>query len=365
MLCTKPNTLARAAFGTQLKHYVVKRNPSAKFKMEDIAQRAGVSLMTVSRALRVPDTVAPTTLKRILDVVNKVGYVPDSIAGGLASKRSGFVSLLVPSINNLHFAETAAALKAVLTPAGLQVLLGITNYEANAEERLVETMLRRRPEAMVLTNDGHSQRTRKLLTEAGVPVIDTWEMPKRLIATVGHAVGFSNKAAAKSMTDHLITRGYEKIGYLGEIADVGTRGHLRREGFVAAMQAAGLDDTRQVSLSAPPVGMLAGRAAFDALIQRWPDTQAVMCVSDPCAFGALSSCQLRGWPVPERMAIAGFGAFEISASSVPAITTVDVSGKEIGDATGRLLLSLLDPNQSTIESQKIQIATKVMLREST
>jgi LacI family transcriptional regulator, gluconate utilization system Gnt-I transcriptional repressor len=333
--------------------------------MEDIALKAGVSLMTVSRALRLPDTVAPATLKRILDLVNKVGYVPDSIAGGLASKRSGFVSLLVPSINNLHFAETAAALKAVLAPAGLQVLLGITNYEAHAEERLVETMLRRRPEALVLTNDGHSQRTRKLLTDAGVPVIDTWEMPKRLIATVGHAVGFSNKAAAKTMTDHLIARGYRRIGYLGEIGDVGTRGHLRRDGFVAAMQAAGLDDNRQVSLTAPPVGMLAGRAAFDALIDQWPDTQAVMCVSDPCAFGALSSCQLRGWPVPERMAIAGFGAFEISASAVPSITTVDVSGREIGDATGKLLLSLLAPDSNTSRHQKIHIATQVMLREST
>jgi LacI family transcriptional regulator, gluconate utilization system Gnt-I transcriptional repressor len=90
-----------------------------------------------------------------------------------------------------------------------------------------------------------------------------------------------------------------------------------------------------------------------------------MCVSDPCAFGALSSCQLRGWPVPERMAIAGFGAFEISASAVPSITTVDVSGREIGDATGRLLLSLLAQDSNTSRHQKIQIATQVMIREST
>jgi LacI family transcriptional regulator, gluconate utilization system Gnt-I transcriptional repressor len=314
--------------------------------MEDVAAQAGVSLMTVSRALRVPHTVAPATLKRILDVVEKVGYVPDSIAGGLASKRSGFVSLLVPSINNLHFSQTAAALKEVLTPAGLQVLLGITNYEAHAEERLVETMLRRRPEAVV-------------------PVIDTWEMPSRLIANVGHAVGFSNKDAAIAITGHLISRGYRRIGYLGELGDIGTRGRLRRDGFVTAMQAAGLDTNREVSLTAPPVGMLAGRQAFDALISQWPDTQAVMCVSDPCAFGALSSCQLRGWPVPNRMAIAGFGAFEISASAVPSISTIEVSGLEIGHEAGKLLLRLLDQARRPSGNQRIQIATRVMHRDST
>jgi LacI family transcriptional regulator, gluconate utilization system Gnt-I transcriptional repressor len=345
---------------------LVKKSPSApgKLRMEDIAAKAGVSLMTVSRALRTPDSLAPETLKRVLAIVKQSGYVPDSIAGGLASKRSGFVSLLVPSINNLHFAETAAALKAVLAPAGLQVLLGITNYEAQAEERLVETMLRRRPEAIVLTNDGHSARTRKLLAEAAVPVIDTWETPEKLIARVGHSVGFSNKAAAIEMTNHLIEQGYKRIGYVGEASDTGTRGRQRRDGFIEAMQAAGIDASRQVALSAPPVGMLEGRRAFDELMSQWPDTQAVMCVSDPCAFGALSSCQLRGWPVPSRMAIAGFGAFEISASSVPAISTISVSGSHIGRATGELLLAILS-GTSPVKAKRIEIPVEVLAREST
>jgi LacI family transcriptional regulator, gluconate utilization system Gnt-I transcriptional repressor len=337
---------------------------SSKLRMEDIALKAGVSLMTVSRALRTPNSVAPATLAKILKVVKTSGYVPDSIAGGLASKRSGFVSLLVPSINNVHFAETAAALKAVLAPAGLQVLLGITNYETNAEERLVETMLRRRPEAVVLTNDGHSPRTRKLLSEAAVPVIDTWETPGTLIPDVGHSVGFSNKAAVVQMMNHLIERGYKRIGYIGEINDTGTRGTQRRQGFVAAMQSAGLEAHRQIAHCAPPISMLDGRAAFDQLIAQWPDTHAVMCVSDPCAFGALSSCQLRGWAVPKRMAIAGFGAFEISASSIPRMTTVHVSGHEIGTAAGELILSLMK-NESRLNAQRIRIVTRVLAREST
>jgi LacI family transcriptional regulator, gluconate utilization system Gnt-I transcriptional repressor len=344
----------------------VKKSPATpnKLRMEDIAAKAGVSLMTVSRALRTPDSLAPGTLKRVLAIVKQSGYVPDSIAGGLASKRSGFVSLLVPSINNLHFAQTAAALKEVLAPAGLQVLLGITNYEAQAEERLVETMLRRRPEAIVLTNDGHSARTRKLLAEAAVPVVDTWETPEKLIAHTGHSVGFSNKAAAIAMTNHLISRRYKHIGYIGEASDAGTRGRHRRDGFNAAMQAAKMDNSRQISLSAPPVGMLEGRRAFDELMTRWPDTDAVLCVSDPCAFGALSSCQIRGWPVPDRMAIAGFGAFEISASSVPSISTISVSGTDIGRATGEMLLEILN-GAGDAKGKRVDIPTEVLIRQST
>ena len=129
------------------------------------------------------------------------------------------------------------------------------------------------------------------------------------------------------------------------------------------MQSSGMDSSRQVALSAPPVGMLEGRRAFDHLIARWPDTDAVMCVSDPCAFGALSSCQLRGWSVPKRMAIAGFGAFEISASSVPSITTISVSGLEIGRITGEMLLELLYGG-APLKTKLIEIPTALLIRQS-
>jgi LacI family transcriptional regulator, gluconate utilization system Gnt-I transcriptional repressor len=339
-----------------------------KLRMEDIARAAGVSSMTVSRALRAPDSVALATRLKILKLVKESGYVPDLIAGGLASKRSGFVSLLVPSINNVHYAEMAAALKEGLAPAGLQVLIGMSNYQPSSEENLVETMLRRRPEAIVLTNDGHSARTKKLLLESRIPVIDTWELP---VKPIGHAVGFSNRQAMRQIVEHLISRGYKRIGYIGEANDSGTRGTLRRQGFLDAMLAANLDTTRQLADAIPPINMLQGRSSFDRLIERWPDTQAVMCVSDPAAFGALTSCQMRGWKVPERMAIAGFGSFEISACAVPPITTVRVSGRELGAKTAELILQLREAKESGIRSgttnirtQKVLLETSILVRAS-
>ena len=339
----------------------------ASTRMADIASAAGVSLMTVSRALKPNTSVSAATRARVLSVVNRLGYVPDSNAASLAARRSGFVSLLMPSLNNSHFAETAMAIKETLEPHGLQLLLGHTHYQTQFEERLVQTMLNRRPEAIVLTYDGHSQRTRTLLKGAGIPVIDIWELP---INPIGHAVGFSNRAASRALAQRLIEQGYRRIAYIGESHDDGTRGTLRRLGFIDAMTTAGLAFDRQIAQAPPPINMEQGGDALVALLAKWPDTDAVMCVSDPCAYGVLMECQRRKINVPKQLAIAGFGAFEISANCLPQLSTVQVCGRSLGLATGQLILDLLQNRNSTDfeEKQKHQtilIDAEPVIRGST
>jgi LacI family gluconate utilization system Gnt-I transcriptional repressor len=117
--------------------------PSAP-KMSDVAKRAGVSAMTVSRALKADGAVSETTRQRILKAVDELGYVLDQTAGTLSSKRSGFVAALIPSLNNSNFSETAQGMERALLESGLQLLLGATDYEQDKEDRLVEAMLRRR-----------------------------------------------------------------------------------------------------------------------------------------------------------------------------------------------------------------------------
>ncbi len=311
-----------------------------RIKMQDVARAAGVSTMTVSRALRRDGRIAPGTRRRILKIVQDLGYVPDRTAASFSTRKSGFVGALVPSLNNTHFAETAAGLQNALQPAGLQLLLGNTNYLKDLAEKLIETMLERRPEAMVVTYDDHTPRARRLLIEAGIPVVEIWELPRH---PIGHVVGFSNRRAAAAMTQHLIDLGRTRIAFLGEADDKGTRGSERRKGFMDAVRAAGLGHQRQLNFARPPINMMQGRDAMTALLQRWPDTDAVLCVSDPCAYGALSACQIGGIDVPGQIAIAGFGDFEISHCAVPSISTVSVSGLTIGAQTGALVLELLDP----------------------
>ncbi|MEM7717949.1 MAG: LacI family DNA-binding transcriptional regulator [Pseudomonadota bacterium] len=306
--------------------------------MRDVARAAGVSRMTVSRALRKDSPVSKDTRERILKVVRDMNYVPDQMAGSLTTKRSGFVAVLVPSLNNLHFAETVQALTEELEEIGQQILLGHTDYSKAREEQLVETMLRRRPEAVVLSYDGHSDRTVALLSDAHIPVIELWERPAD---PVQHTIGFSNRAAAGEMTRALIDRGYRNIAFLGEADDAWTRGAARRAGWRDAMDAAGLSSHRLMEIGKPPLSIEDGARATPELLHAFPDTDCIFCVSDAPAYGALSALKSAGQRVPEDMGIAGFGNFEVSRFSMPAITTVKVDPRSIGAATGRLLAKVL------------------------
>jgi LacI family transcriptional regulator, gluconate utilization system Gnt-I transcriptional repressor len=331
-----------------------------RIKMTDVAKAAGVSTMTVSRALQKDGRIAPATRRRILQVVKQLGYVPDRLAGSFSSQRSGFIAVLVPSLNNPHFAESVRALVETVEADGVQILLGHTNYEAAREEQLIVDLLPRRPEAIVLTADAHTKRTRQLLRDSRVPVIETWDLPAK---PMGHAVGFSNVEAAKAMVRYLASCGYSRIAYVGEADDLGTRGARRREGFALAMAELGFPTDRILRHVRPPIGMSEGRAAFGEVIRRWPDTEAILCVSDPCAYGVMVEAIARGFDVPGQIGVAGFGDFEIGRCSEPSLTTIGVDAPGLGRATGDLLRKMAQ--SKLLSAEIIALPIGILPREST
>lgn len=327
--------------------------------MADVAKATGVSPMTVSRAFKHDSSVSETTREAILKAAEDLGYVFDATASTLRSQKTNFVAVTIPSINNANFAETVGGLTEGLKARGLQILLGNTEYDIHEEERLIEQLLRRRPEAIVVTGGKHTDRSRRLLANAGIPVIETWDLPSD---PLGHVVGFSNADAVRGMVDHFVTQGYTRIAFIGGDADRDTRGTDRRAGFIAAMQAHGLDTSRLIAAGAPPISMREGADAMAQLLTTLPDTEAVICVSDLSAFGALSECQRRGIAVPQQIAIAGFGDYEIGAVCVPSLTTIDPHPREIGAQTAALILAVLDGRQT--ETAKIILPPVLVRRES-
>lgn len=327
--------------------------------MADVARIAGVSPMTVSRAFKRDSSVSEATRDAILQAAEGIGYVFDSTASSLRSQRTDFVAVTIPSINNANFAETLRGLSEGLKARGLQILLGYTDYDIHEEERLIEQLLRRRPEAIVVTGGKHTPRTRRLLDSAGIPVIETWDLPAD---PIGHVVGFSNAEAVRGMIDHFVAQGVTRIAFIGGDADRDTRGTDRREGFVAAMRAQGLDASRLIDAGAPPISMREGADAMGRLLDRLPDTQAVICVSDLSAFGALTECQRRGVAVPGDIWIAGFGDYEIAEVSVPALTTINPFPREIGARAAALILDVLDGRQTGPAT--VAIRPELMIRQS-
>jgi LacI family transcriptional regulator, gluconate utilization system Gnt-I transcriptional repressor len=330
--------------------------------MADVARRAGVSTMTVSRALRKDGRVSEETRRRIVAAVNELGYVLDQSAGSLSSGKTGFVAALIPSINNSNFADTARGITDELEKAGLQLLLGYTEYTMEKEEQLVEAMLRRRPEGIILTGGNHTQRARQLLENAAIPVIETWELPPNPIDQV---VGFSNEEAMALLVRTLAAKGYRKFGYIGGTTSRDTRGSQRRAGFVRAIEELGLPQGRLVSFGVPPISIEQGGQAVVSMLERWPDTEIVLCVSDLSAFGALMECLRRGMRVPEDVAIAGFGDFEIAAYCHPRITTVNVDCYGIGRLAASRLVRIIKGEEQDSGQEMILTSYKVIEREST
>ncbi|NEX46507.1 LacI family DNA-binding transcriptional regulator [Pseudotabrizicola algicola] len=328
--------------------------------MADVARRAGVSPMTVSRAFKTDSSVSEATRQAILKAADDLGYVFDSTASNLRSQRTDFIAVTIPSINNANFADTVRGLSEGLKPRGLQILLGYTDYDMAEEERLIEQFLRRRPEAIVVTGGRHTPRARRMLENAGIPVIETWDLPDK---PIGHVIGFSNAQAVRGMVDHFVAKGLTRIAFIGGDTTRDTRGADRRNGFVAAMQAHGLDASRLIAAGVPPISMREGAEAMARLLETLPDTEAVICVSDLSAFGALTECQRRGVDVPGRLWIAGFGDYEIAEISVPALTTINPFPRDIGARTAALILDVLDGKQDA--AAKIAISPELMLRQST
>jgi len=326
--------------------------------MADIARKTGVSPMTVSRAFKSGGLISRETREAILRAAEDLGYVFDSTASNLRSQKTDFIAVTIPSINNANFADTVGALSETLTARDFQILLGYTNYDMQEEERLIEQLLRRKPQAIVVTGGKHTLRARKLLENANVPVIETWDAPAE---PIGHFVGFSNAQAVRGMVDHFVAAGYRRIAFIGGEASRDTRGSDRRLGFIAAVRDHGLDASRLIDAGAPPISMREGANAMARLLAEHPDTEAVICVSDLSAFGALTECQRRGVAVPERMAIGGFGDYEIGAVSVPALTTIDAQAREIGLRTGRLILDLLDGKADVAD---VTLTPQLVLRDS-
>ena len=323
-----------------------------KLTMTEVAKYVGVSAMTVSRAFRQDASVSEETRKRIMDAVDALGYVLDQSAGSLSSRRTGFIAALVPSINNSNFSDTARGITDALDNTGLQLLLGYTDYSAEKEEHLIESMLRRRPEGIISPAD----RTRPGTPDAGKCRYSRGRNPASR-KPINYVVGFPRRAAS-FWSGSWPGKGSREV-----------RLHRRNDGAIpAAATPQRLLRPRGAGFNWRVIPGAADswnrRQAVVSMLERWPDTEVVLCVSDLSAFGALMECKRRGMRVPEDIAIAGFGDYEISSICHPRITTINADCYGIGRQAAARLLDALQ-NGGGAGDEITLTSYRVVLREST
>lgn len=324
----------------------------------DVAAAAGVSVVTVSRAMNAPAVVSAKTRARIAAAMAKTGYVPDLVARSMAQRRTRIVAGFVPTLLDSIFADTTQGLSDALTRCGLQLLLGNTQYDPAREAELVAAMLGRRPDAIALTGAAHDPGLRRLLRKAGVPVVEMWSLAARPIDLT---VGLSNRAAARTAAAHLVARGCRRIGFVGRPVDGNDRARDRQAGYRDALHAAGLPAPAEWVWETETT-LEVGRAALDrlALPHR---LDALLFSADNTAAGALLACIDRGIAVPRDLAICGFGDLPIARALPGGLTTIRVDSYGIGLRAGELLVRALEGRPP--RPRRIDVGFELVARGST
>ncbi len=326
--------------------------------MADVADRVGVSAITVSRAFKRPELVAPDLRERILGVAQAMGYVPNQAASSLASARSMTVAVVIPSMTNAVFVETLAGIHDALHPRGYQLLIGVSHYSPVEEERLLRVYLQFQPDGILLTGNDHTAATRACLAALRSPTVHMMEL---LDDADSYSVGCSQFEGGRMMARHLLDRGYRRIGFAAVQLDPRTLARL--EGYRQALRDAGLYDARREWLVPDPSSISLGAAMLDRMVAEKTDCDAVFFCNDDLAQGALFQCQRRGIRVPEELAIGGFNDLAASAWTTPTLTTVATPRYGIGRQSAAMLLDLMEGREPA--SRRLDLGLTFIAREST
>jgi LacI family gluconate utilization system Gnt-I transcriptional repressor len=326
--------------------------------LADVARRAGVGAITVSRALRQPELVSADLRRLIQSAVDELGYLPDPNARALASARADVFGVLVPSLTNNVFAEVVRGIYDGLSASPFRIQFANTHYSGLEEERLLQLFLSQRPAALIVSGIDQTPAARRLLKNAGCPVVQIMETGPD---PVDMMVGFSHLDGGRAATEHLIAAGYRRIGFIGARMD--PRSQRRLAGYRAAMEAAGLADPRLVTTTPAPSSVSLGRELFRDALAKVPTLDGVFCNNDVIALGVLFECHRASIPVPKAIGIAGFNDLDMMQVAFPSITSVRTQRYEIGQRA--VTMALASIAGTAPEERIVDLGFELMPREST
>ncbi len=331
------------------------KNRTRSATLEDVAKEAGLSPMTVSRALNNPKVVRPATISRVMDAVNITGYIPNMLAGGLATSRTKLIAVVVPQINNNMFVDTVQAISDELALRGYHMLLCIVGYEPEAETDIVATLLSRRPDGIVLTGIHHTSELKRIILNANIPVVEIWDLTPTPIDML---IGFSHEKVGNAIGAYFLDKGFTRFGF---ICASDRRAIVRKKGAQAVLRTRPEHEIEELIVSRP-ANMEVGRNALRQMMADGKRFDAIICSSDTLAQGAIMEAEAQGLRVPGDLSVIGFADLNFAAHNRPAITTVSVDKWELGVKAARMLADKIEgiPVAETV----VDLGYSLVIRES-
>lgn len=328
-------------------------DPKRTLTLRDVSEASGVSEMTVSRVLRNRGDVSEATRDRVLEAARRLGYVPNKIAGALASQRVNLVAVIVPSLSNLVFPEVLSGISEELEDTGLQPVFGVTNYSPDKEEAVLYEMLSWRPSGVIVAGLEHSANARAMLENAGIPIVEIMDVDGEAVDSV---VGISHKRAGLEMARAIVKAGYRKIGFLGTKMPDDHRARKRLEGFEAGLREAGIELADREFYSGGSA-LLKGREMTEAILKRTPDLDFLYYSNDMIGAGGLLYCLDKGIDVPGRLGLAGFNGVDLLDGLPRRLATMDACRREIGRQAAQIIAGHGHTEQ--IGGERIELTPKL------
>ncbi|KAA0916150.1 LacI family DNA-binding transcriptional regulator [Aquicoccus porphyridii] len=324
--------------------------PKRPLTLRDVSEASGVSEMTVSRVLRNRDDVSEASRQKVLQAAKRLGYVPNKIAGALASQRVNLVAVIIPSMSNMVFPEVMTGISRTLEDSELQPVVGITDYLPEKEEKVLYEMLSWRPSGVIIAGLEHSDASRAMLMASGIPVVEIMDTDGQPIDSV---VGISHRAAGRKMGEAIVEAGYRKIAFLGTKMPLDHRARKRFEGFTQALAKAGIEVADHEFYSGGSA-LAKGREMTEAVLSRTNDVDFIYYSNDMIGAGGLLYLLEQGIDVPGQIGLAGFNGVELLQGLPKRLATMDACRAEIGRQAAEIILRRsqsgdADPSPTRIE----------------
>ncbi len=317
--------------------------PRRPLTLRDVSEASGVSEMTVSRVLRARGDVSDATRIRVLDAARRLGYVPNKIAGALASQRVNLVAVIIPSLSNMVFPEVLTGISDVLDDTALQPVVGVTNYSTDREEAVLYEMLSWRPSGVIIAGLEHTPAARAMLANAGIPIVEIMDVDG---TPVDHAVGISHRRAGLHMAEAIAAAGYRRIGFLGTKMPEDHRARKRLEGFQEGLAKVGLTLEDQEFYSGGSA-LLKGREMTESILKRSPELDFLYYSNDMIGAGGLLYCLEKGMDVPRKIGLAGFNGVELLDGLPRKLASMDACRLAIGQRAAQIVAGLDDAATGT------------------
>ncbi|NVO56009.1 LacI family DNA-binding transcriptional regulator [Rhodobacteraceae bacterium B1Z28] len=315
--------------------------------LRDVSEASGVSEMTVSRVLRNRGDVSDATRTRVLAAAKELGYVPNKIAGALASSRVNLVAVIIPSLSNMVFPEVLTGINQVLEDTELQPVVGVTDYLPEKEEKVLYEMLSWRPSGVIIAGLEHTDAARAMLDSAGIPVVEIMDADGKPVDAM---VGISHRRAGREMAQAILKAGYKHIGFMGTKMPLDHRARKRFEGFTEVLGKHGIEIEDREFYSGGSA-LAKGREMTQTMMERSPELDFLYYSNDMIGAGGLLYLLEQGIDIPGQIGLAGFNNVELLQGLPRNLATMDACRLEIGRQAAKIIAERLDDPDSEIETR--------------